>query len=114
MDKQQLQELIRSIKSLMRCPNCGSSYRTSSIQLLEEMDMACLIHLECKQCGMPVLATIIAKTERVEQPKIMTNIGVKEVDLTGEEKLSQVTVDDVINMHEFLKNFDGDFESAVS
>ncbi len=116
MDRQQLQELIKSIKSLMRCPSCGASYRASSIQLLEEMDVACLIHLECSQCGMPVLATIIAKTEKIDQSRFITNFGEQEINLPKEEKVSSssIDVDDVINMHEFLKNFDGDFESIVS
>jgi uncharacterized Zn finger protein len=111
MDRQQLQELIRSIRALMRCPNCGSSYHTSSIRVLEEADMACLIHLECSRCGMPVLATIVARTERIEQPKIIT--GIKEKDLDQRDKLSPLTVDDVLNMHQFLQNFDGDFESLL-
>ncbi|MGB9680808.1 MAG: hypothetical protein ACPLYC_01225, partial [Minisyncoccia bacterium] len=136
MDKRYLEELIRSIQSMARCPNCGSHYRTNMISIIGGAGHTFLVHLECLNCGVPALATVIFKQQEIKnedggfwqeksfayqdysfEPFVDNKflekfLDEKFKDNKGKEleNKSPVTVDDVLETHRFLKNFNGDFE----
>lgn len=110
MNSYQLQELIKNIQAMMRCPSCGSSYNENHIHFLGQLDMAALIQLDCQSCGLPVMATIVVseKQQTAASPKMMTDISREE--LRDAKNREPVTADHVVDAHQFLKGFDGNFE----
>ena len=117
MNREQLQEIIKSIQTLMRCPNCGAHYNIGGISVLGQIDnTTCLVDLECDQCGMPV--RVIANVAVHHRSKDLSEIQDKNLaeiqakledsEISSNEK---VNVDDVIELHRFLEKFNGDFKS---
>jgi hypothetical protein len=110
MNSYQLQELIKNIQAMMRCPSCGSSYGENHIHFLGQLDMAALIQLDCQSCDLPVMATIVvSEKQQLATPKLMTDISGEE--LRAVKNRDPVTTDQVVDTHRFLKDFDGNFET---
>lgn len=132
MNRRDLEQLIRSIQSLVRCPSCGASYHTNMITVVGGSNHTFLVHLECSRCGLSTMATVMFRQQRSVNADGYEEIGEfsinsmpvdaswlpKETLSPGlsptREKESEVTSDDVLDMHQFLKDFDGDFESYLS
>ncbi len=108
MNSYQLQELIKNVQTMMRCPSCGANYGENHIHFLGQLDMAALIQLDCESCGLPVMATIVVSNGKEQAPKLLSDIS-KE-DLKGKHAKEPVTGDHVVDTHQFLKDFDGNFE----
>lgn len=107
MNSYQLQELIKNIQSVMRCPSCGANYGADHIHFLGQLDMAALIQLDCQGCGLPVMATIIVSDKHQPQTKLLSDIS--QDDLKNSPK-EPVSTDAALDVHQFLKDFDGNFE----
>ncbi|HEY8109152.1 MAG TPA: hypothetical protein VIF43_04045 [Patescibacteria group bacterium] len=107
MNSFQLQELIKNVQTMMRCPSCGANYSEGHIHFLGQLDMAALIQLDCESCGLPVMATIVVSGKE-QTPKLLSDVS-KE-DLKGRHAKEPVTSDHVVDAHQFLKEFDGNFE----
>lgn len=106
MNSYQLQELIKNIQTMMRCPSCGAKYTSDHIHFLGQLDMAALIQLDCQSCEFPIMATIIV-SDKNQSPKILSDMSDSELESTKGEA---VTTDSVVDIHGFLKDFDGNFE----
>lgn len=112
MNSYQLQELIKNIQAMMRCPSCGANYDEDNIHFLGQLDMAALIQLDCQSCGLPVMATIVVSEKGQAQPqKILSDMS--EGDLTNASQ-DPVSSDDAVDLHTALKEFDGDFEKLFN
>lgn len=97
----------------MRCPSCGAKYQADHIHFLGQLDMAALIQLDCQSCNLPVMATIIVsdKDGTTAKPKVLSDLN--QEDLSNPSRVP-VDTDTVVDMHGFLKEFDGDFEQLFS
>ena len=112
MNSYQLQELIKNIQAMMRCPSCGANYDADHIHFLGQLDTAALIQLDCESCGLPVMATIVVSDKgQAGQPKVLSDIS-REDDAVGSG--DPVNTDHVVDMHQYLKDFDGDFDKLFS
>jgi len=129
MDKKYLAELIKNIQSMIRCPNCGSSYKTNMISIVGGAGHTFLVHLECSVCGLPTMATVMFRQQTStsddlykESSEMSLNFSpALDNGLSSTPKIppqdknknlsEKVTTDDVLDMHNFLQDFDGDFES---
>lgn len=107
MNSYQLQELIKNIQAMMRCPSCGATYESDHIHFLGQLDMAALIQLDCQSCGLPVMATIIVSERNQPQAKLMSDISREDLKHGSKDP---VNADTVVDVHQFLKAFDGNFE----
>jgi hypothetical protein len=140
MDRKYLEELIKNIQGLVKCPNCGASYKTNMISILGGADHTFLVHLECSLCGSPTLATVMFRQQKsadlpdkdfYEREIKKSNFGNKnfnreiykfgfgDLPVRGLEtpfnqtRGKKINTDDVLNMHRFLKDFNGNFESIL-
>ncbi len=107
---------LRTQLTSFTCPACGRRYRGSKIRLLAERDGLFFVDLDCARCGSHTVA--IVTVEMDDATASITDIS----DLTlstdllpehlGEDLpagAALVTPDDVLEMHEFLAAFDGNF-----
>ncbi len=128
MDRKYLEELIKNIQSMVKCPSCGSPYKTNMISILGGTGQTFLVHLECRLCGQPTLATVMFRQQEKEGLAQSDFYGeIQEIGMEGlpgqgiipsrnipaQTPEKKVDTDDVINTHKFLKDFDGDFESML-
>ena len=110
---------LRTQLSSFDCPACGRRYRGSRIRLLAERDGLFFVDLDCPRCGSHTVAIVTVENDDRE-PSItqISDLGQGfEMALEAApphlgEALppgaAEVTVDDVLDMHEFLAAFDGD------
>ncbi len=102
---------------ILRCPICGYKYKFQNIRVIEsEQDEVLnearfLIHSDCEKCKSSVMFNI-----DISGPEIVS-VGTI-TDLTGKDsaKFSRrlpINVNDLISIHQSLKNFDGDLVRAL-
>lgn len=101
MNNFDIQQLIKNIQAEMRCPRCQSHYKKEDIVVLGCINNACLVHLDCGICGNSLLATIMINSQ------ISKKIPGSKEQIPSKEPLNS---DDIINLHQFLKDFNGDFK----
>ena len=107
MDNQQIRELIKNLQIIMRCPKCGKKYNLEEIFLKSYVGSTYFLQLNCSNCRTSVYASI-SITGNLE--KILKNINRRE---KISPKKQKITTDDIIEMHQFLEKFEGDFANIL-
>jgi hypothetical protein len=99
-DEKQIKEMV--VASIGKCVACGTSYGVDGITVLGHQGDLWFLMVACTSCSSHALVAALIK-----EGKAQTLQGVDE----AKSLLSKdpVTGDDVLDIHEFLQNFDGDF-----
>ena len=121
-----LKKLIRNLQSKITCPGCGAKFtKPEQVQFRGYVDNTYFLQLNCLGCPTLVFATVMVTPEKELMKKTeVDGIMKREVKRTDEtlkslakpkkeeknKKLNKISTDDVIDAHQFLENFDGDFE----
>ncbi len=90
--------------SSIKCSSCGQHYDTEEIGVLGHDKDTWFLQIRCAACH---TESLVAAVIRETRSPLVT-------DLTEDEALrlrhsDSVTTDDVLDMHDFLGNFDGNF-----
>ena len=115
MNFEQLRSIVKNIKTRITCPGCEANYMNEDIHIVSSTDDKCVFMIKCHECETPVLVTASLNNQEVvgDQEEIF-EIMQKNIEGDVEGALAQIQVDDVVNMHEFLKEFSGDFDQLFS
>jgi len=111
------QKMIELLSLVLHCPVCGNKYNAENTNLIDRPelehreDSSLLVHTDCERCKSSVVFSI-----SMDGPEIFS-VGMV-TDLTGADaqkfkNSSEVSVDEVIEFHEFLEKFDGNFEKVI-
>jgi hypothetical protein len=101
MDETLIKKMIASIK----CGSCGQNYHEDHIEIVEHNDELWFLKVSCSSCHVKCLvAAIIRENSR---PEVITDLTEEEVEKF--KKLDGVRDEDLLEMHDFLKEFDGNF-----
>lgn len=104
MNLKLLKEVIKHLKKFFRCPSCDQEYNNSNINIVGASPDQAIFHLHCKKCqNNIVLSTLVQKNRK--QRKIEHHTHDKSESKSG----AAVSEDEVLDMHNFLKKFDGNF-----
>ena len=95
------------LSAVSRCGTCGRSYGIDSVEIVGHQEDLWFISLSCRGCRSRGLVAALVKEQK--QPKVITDLT--EQELAGAELRMPVVADDVLDIHEFLESFDGDFAS---
>ena len=101
-------KFIKKLLSNMKCGVCGQRYEPTNINVLGHREDLWFLSVFCPSCKSQGLVAAVIKEGKL--PEVVT-------DLTeAEQKQFSRTVssDDIIDIHAFLKGFDGDFSSLFS
>lgn len=96
MNHNDLFDLLRTVHNNVRCPQCGRQYIFSDMKIRGIVDTICFLELNCTN-HMPLIATVTINAKN------------------GKEKNNRdekIKADDVIDIHKFLKEFNGSFENV--
>lgn len=108
MDNNQIRELIKNLQISMRCPKCGKKYNLDEIFLKSYVGNTYFLQLNCSNCRTSVYASI-SVTGNLQN--ILKNIEKRQ---KHKNIVSQnIQANDIIDMHQFLEDFDGDFQSIL-
>jgi hypothetical protein len=92
---------------LETCSQCHQPYELQDIRIVGRHGNLWVLAVSCSHCDAHACVAAVVSDSDVE-------------DVTAEESASNadagtpVTVDDVLDMHEFLESFDGDFHALFS
>lgn len=101
MEESLIKRLIASIK----CGSCGQHYEEDNIDVIEHSDELWFLRVLCSSCHVKSLvAAIIREDEKVE---VITDLT--EAERAKFKDMDGVRVNDVLDMHNFLRDFDGNF-----
>ena len=100
MEEGMIKKLISSIK----CASCGEHYSEDDIDVIEHNEELWFLKVLCPACRTRCLvAAIIREGDKIEAVGDLT-----EAERERFRNMAGVGVDDVLDMHNFLKEFEGD------
>ncbi len=102
--------LVLKLVTQLRCAGCNRSFKARDFELLDRRDDVWLLGVACPHCDVSAHVVVLMHLEA--EPDLL-------MDLTPEERKEAatwpaITGDDVLDLHAFLREFDGDFESLLS
>jgi len=98
--------LMASIK----CSVCGQHYEVDSINVLGHSQDLWFLRALCSACHAQCLVAAVVKES--EMLEVITDLTEAELDKFRNE--SGLTADDALDMHNFLKDFKGNFSQLFS
>lgn len=122
-DFDQIKHMV--LQQLNRCVVCHREYEVSDITSVQRKPGVWTLMVECEQChsrnyiaavtqdGNPeeAMFEVRSLTERAMQDTSLRNVDSDDVTETQDAEVGDpVSAGDVLEMHDFLKDFDGDFE----
>lgn len=105
MNIHELKLIVEQLKSNVSCPKCSSCYHDQNIDLVGAInDDHCVFLVDCPHCESESFINVCLETEEMEH---ISNFPQMEED----EAPAGITTNDILDMHNFLKDFKGDFRS---
>jgi len=98
-------DLIKEVMTLIKCSLCGHHYEADNITVLEHQEGLWFLRAFCSDCRTYCLVAAVVKGDRT--PKVVTDLTQSE--LGRFKKAGKLEANEVLDMHNFLKDFDGDF-----
>jgi hypothetical protein len=108
MDREKFLELMKNLQGIMKCPYCGALYNLDEIQFVGNKDGYMLLSMTCSKCSLPVWVNFFAGNSGAPRPPF--DLSVADFNLTVRPEIS---ADEVITFHRFLKTFDGNFQKHL-
>ena len=98
------ERIVKKLMTSVKCTSCGQNYQMRDVQILGNHQDLYFLQVACSSCHNRYLITAVINDKN---PDIVS-------DLTDTEftkfKLSRALhANDVLDMHSYLKEFDGDF-----
>ena len=99
-------ELIKHLVASIPCAVCQHCYEPDDVRIVEHHGEIWILAVKCDHCGTQGLVFAMIKEEEMETVS----------DLAPQEwarfrEMPRIDADDVLDVHEFLRDFDGDLVS---
>ncbi len=102
--------LIKKLMASMKCGACGQHYEVDNIDVIGHQGDSWFLRAFCPACQAQYLMAAVIKEDRV--PRVITDLT--EAELDKFKNVGGLTADEMLDMHNFLKDFDGDFSQLFS
>ena len=99
------ERFIRKLMSTIKCGVCGENYETSSIEILGHQDNTWFLNASCPACHSRALVAAILNDDKL----LDTVTDLSEAELTTLSETNTISADDILDVHNYLNGFDGDF-----
>lgn len=97
--------LIKKLMTSVKCSVCGHYYVGDNISIIGHRENLWFLKSHCSSCNSQCLVVAEIKEERVS--RVITDLA--DGELKKLKYMGMPTGDDVLDMHNFLKEFNGDF-----
>lgn len=97
--------LIKRLMTSIKCGVCGRHYEVDGISVLGHQEDLWFLSALCPACHTRCLVAVVIKEEGV--PEVVTDLT--EAELGKFREMAVPAADEILDMHNFLKGFDGDF-----
>jgi hypothetical protein len=102
-------EFIRDRARFYNCPVCGRSLKGCDVQVLSHEEERFHLQVTCAQCQVTFIVVLAIAGGAVEG--IQTEIPEREVEAVAAAE--PITVDEIIDLHLYLKNFQGTLAELI-
>ncbi len=102
--------VIKKLMSSVKCVVCGQCYGAGDIKILGHQEDLWFLDVACSACHTRCLVTAAIKEEMA--PAVITDLT--EDELEKFRNAGVLTADEVLDMHRFLTDFDGNFSRLFS
>lgn len=108
----ELFEVLKYVRKSIPCPNCQKRYNIQNISVLASTKFECLLELNCKYCKKSSLTDLVATPrDSTKNTKDIENHEIREtVPLVNQIFRGGINENDILDIKNFLKSFDGDFK----
>jgi len=103
--------VIKKLMASIKCGVCGQHYEVDNISVLGHRQDLWFLRAFCSACHTQCLMAAIVK-ESAEPVVITSDLTEAELDKFKNE--GRLTADEMLDMHNFLRGFDGDFSRLFS
>ncbi|MBA7712482.1 hypothetical protein ES703_121459 [subsurface metagenome] len=103
--------IIKKLVASVKCSVCGQDYGEDNISILGQREGLWFFKAVCPACHTKCLMTAVVKESR--EPEFVTS-DLAEAELNRFKNMGRLTGDEMLDMHNFLKDFDGDFSQLFS
>jgi hypothetical protein len=100
-------ELIKHLIASIPCAVCQHHYEPGDVQIVDHRGEIWVMAVKCNHCGTQGL--IFAMIKEGEKPEIVSELTARE--WAKFREMPQIDADDLLDVHEFLRDFEGDFVS---
>ena len=98
------EKFIKQLLSHIKCRVCGQHYEPSQVKVLRHGKGVWFLSVFCPSCQTQGLVVVTMREE-----KAISELS--EAEISKFAASSPIRAEDVLEMHEFLKDFKGDFSS---
>ena len=102
--------LIKRLITTIKCGICGRLYEGGNVRILGHRDDLWFLSVFCPACRSQGLVAAVIKEGQL--PQLITDLT--EADQAKFRELGSVDADDLLDIHTFLREFDGDFAQLFS
>lgn len=118
MNDKDLRKLLKKLQFVMRCPNCGKPYHLEEISIRGFIDQNYFLNMDCSNCHIPVFATVAISgdSSNISEPRFEGDYEENVITPTNSSSstlLDPISNQDILDMHGFLENFQGDFSKYI-
>ncbi len=99
------ESLIKRLIASLKCSSCGQGYEGENIDILDHNADLWFLRIFCSTCRTQYL--VAAVVNEGEAPEVITELT--EAELDKFRNAGSLTTDEILDMHNFLKGFDGNF-----
>ena len=104
------ENLLKRLMTSIECDGCGQCYEIDNIDVLGHHEGLWFLRAICPSCHAQCLVAAVIKEGRA--PEVITDLTETELDRFRDEGI--LTADDALDMHNFLRDFGGDFSRLFS
>ncbi len=97
-------EWSEGLRLVSYCPVCETRYNPMHARVLGKDGETQLLHVQCKKCRNSILALVLVNQVGASSVGLLTDLTYDDVLLFKVN--DQISIDDVIGVHEFLKKDD--------
>jgi len=98
------ERLVRRLMTSMKCESCGQKYEFGNIDVIGHREDMWFLRVLCSTCHTQCLVAAVVREGKA--PEEINDLIDAEV---SERRNKTIEVDDVLDMHNFLMDFNGDF-----
>ena len=99
-----MEERIKRLMSTVKCGHCGQPYSSDNVRVLGQTNGLWYVNAYCPSCQSQF---IIAATLGDENDEIISDLT--DIENARTAQRTSPTSDDILDMHNFLKAFNGNF-----
>ncbi len=97
------ESVIKRLMSSVKCGVCEQRYEDDGIKILSHEEDLWFLDVSCSACHTRCLAAAVIKEDVA--PEVITDLTKAEQEKF--RNMDRLTADEVLDMHNFLKDFDG-------